>query len=61
MGKVKKRNIDIGGSGKSSVRINPESRLCSRFDSAGIAKFVTAEEDEMGVRVVDNFCEEHIM
>ncbi len=61
LGKVKKRNAGGGQPGESSVRMNPESRLCARFDSSGIALFPIAERDEMGVRVEDNFCEEHIM
>ena len=42
-------------------RLDPETRLCPAFDSAGIALFPVARPDEMGFRVVDNFCEEHIM
>jgi hypothetical protein len=61
LGKAKKRSSGSGQPGETSVRMNPESRLCARFDSSGIALFPTAEKDEMGVRVVDNFCEEHIM
>lgn len=44
-----------------SLFLNPEERLCSKFDSTSIAKFRTASKDEMGVRVVDNCAEEHIM
>lgn len=61
LGKKKKRNAGGGQPDESSVRMNPESRLCARFDSSGIAMFPIAGKDEMGVRVEDNFCEEHIM
>lgn len=40
---------------------DPEQQLCPKFDSASIAKFRVAEPDEMGIRVVDNCAEEHIM
>ena len=41
-------------------RLDPETRLASRFDSAAIAKFPIAEPGEMGFRVLDDFTEEHI-
>lgn len=44
-----------------SIRLDPEKRLCPRFDSESIAMFPVAKPDKMGVRVLDNFCEEHIM
>ena len=43
------------------LRLSPQLRLCSKFDSNSIARFPVAELDEMGVRVVDNCAEEHIM
>lgn len=43
------------------LRINPELRLCPKFDSVSIANFPVAPPDEMGVRVLDNCAEEHIM
>lgn len=43
------------------LRVNPEKRLCSKFDETSIAKFPVAKQEEMGVRVVDNCAEEHIM
>ena len=43
-----------------NIRLNPEKRLCPSFDSETIAKYPVASRREMGVRVVDNFCEEHI-
>ncbi|WP_295583087.1 hypothetical protein [uncultured Oscillibacter sp.] len=45
---------------KPSLRIEPEKRLCPLFDSESIATFPVAEPGEMGFRVLDNFCEEHI-
>jgi hypothetical protein len=47
-------------SGWPELRLDPEQRLCPRFDSAGIALFPTAAPGEMGLRVVDDCCEEHI-
>ena len=41
------------------LRIEPEKRLCPAFDPVTIATFPVAEPDEMGFRVLDNFCEEH--
>jgi len=45
----------------SCLRIDPERRLCPRFDSTGIAMFPVAERGKMGFRVVSDFCQEHIM
>ena len=42
------------------LRLEPEKRLCPAFDPDGIAKFPVADAGEMGFRVLDNFCEEHI-
>lgn len=44
-----------------NIRLDPEKRLCAKFDAVSIAKFPVASEKEMGVRVVDNCAEEHIM
>ncbi|MBQ8621184.1 MAG: hypothetical protein IJ422_02595 [Oscillospiraceae bacterium] len=46
---------------KSEIRIDPEQRICPKFDSTSIAKFPVADWDEMGVRVLDDCAEEHIM
>ncbi len=46
---------------KLDIRINPETRLCPKFDMNSIAKYEVAKPDKMGVRVVDNCAEEHIM
>lgn len=43
-----------------SLRLDPEKRLCPRFDSETIAKFPVADSDDMGFRVLDDFTEEHI-
>ncbi len=43
------------------LRLNPEDVLCPKFDQTSIAKFPVADREEMGVRVVDNCAEEHIM
>ncbi len=45
---------------ESNPRLDPETRLAPRFDSTGIAMFPIAEPGEMGVRVLDDFTEEHI-
>ena len=42
-------------------RLNPEQVLCPKFDQTSIAKFPVADREEMGVRVLDNCAEEHIM
>lgn len=42
------------------LRMEPERRLCPIFDAVSIATFPVAEPEEMGFRVLDNFCEEHI-
>ena len=41
-------------------RLDPETRIAPRFDSATIAKFPIAEPGKMGFRVLDDFTEEHI-
>ena len=40
------------------LRLNPQLRLCARFDDVSIAEFPVAAPGEMGVRVVDNCAEE---
>lgn len=44
-----------------ALRLEPEKRLCPAFDPVTVAEFPVAEPEEMGYRVLDNFCEEHIM
>lgn len=41
-------------------RLDPEERICPEYDSTSIKLFRAPERGEMGVRVVDNFPEEHI-
>lgn len=43
------------------LRLEPEQRLCPKFDETSIARFPVARREEMGVRVVDDCAEEHIM
>lgn len=43
------------------LRLSPELRLCPKFDSTSIATFPVASRDQMGMRVLDNCAEEHIM
>ena len=43
------------------LRLEPEKRMCPKFDEKSIALFPVAGRDEMGVRVMDNCAEEHIM
>ena len=43
------------------LRLQPEKRLCAKFDTVSIARFPVAKREEMGVRVLDNCAEEHIM
>lgn len=45
----------------ATLRLEPEKRLCPAFDPVSIAEFPVGAPGEMGVRVLDNFCEEHIM
>ncbi len=46
---------------QNNLRVDPESRICSKFDSVSIAKFSVADPGEMGIRVLDDCAEEHIM
>ena len=46
---------------RTELRINPEDRLCAKFDSTSIALFPVADREEMGMRVLDDCAEEHIM
>ena len=43
------------------LRLDPQSRLCPLFDETSIAMYPVADRGEMGIRVVDNCAEEHIM
>ena len=46
---------------KEDLRLSPEKRLCPKFDAQSLARFPVAGEEEMGVTVVDNCAEEHMM
>ena len=41
------------------LRLEPEKRLCAIFDPVGIARFPVASPEDMGFRVLDDFCEAH--
>lgn len=43
------------------LRLNPEKRLCPAFDQTSIKLFPAPKPDQMGMRVLDNCAEEHIM
>lgn len=43
------------------LRLDPEARLCPAFDSVSVKKFAAPDPGEMGMRVLDNCAEEHIM
>ena len=43
------------------LRLDPSVRLCPKFDKTSIAMFPVAKPEEMGMRVLDNCAEEHIM
>ena len=45
----------------ADLRLDPEKRLCPYFDAVSIKKFAAPDHGEMGVRVLDNCAEEHIM
>lgn len=47
--------------GAEELRVNPEDRLCPKFDRTSIALFPVAEWGKMGMRVLDDCAEEHIM
>lgn len=43
------------------LRLDPKARICPKFDEKSIAMFPVAKPEEMGVNVIDNCAEEHIM
>lgn len=43
------------------LRLEPQRRLCPKFDEESIALHYVAGSGDMGIRVVDNCAEEHIM
>ena len=58
MAKRKQQRPRRGNSGMD-LRLNPENRVCPRFDALSIAQHSVADRGEMGVRVVDNCAEEN--
>ena len=46
---------------KDCIRLDTEQQLCPAFDSCSIKKFAAPDREEMGVFVLDNCAEEHIM
>lgn len=57
---MSKRNRKSKARGED-LRLSPEKRLCSKFDALSIAVFPVAAPGDMGLRVLDNCAEEHIM
>jgi hypothetical protein len=55
-----KRTLYQGQEQLLDLRLDPSLRLCPEFDSVSIAEFPVAGRGEMGFRVLDNCCEEHI-
>lgn len=43
------------------LRLDPERRLCSQWDTVSIRKFPLASWELVGWQVLDDFCQEHIM
>ena len=43
------------------LRLDPEARICPMFDAVSIKKFSAPDRGEMGMRVLDNCAEEHMM
>ena len=46
---------------ETELRLDPEQRVVSAFDSTGIAKYTVGEPERMGFRVVDDAAQEHQM
>ncbi len=44
-----------------SFRLSPEARLCPKFDACSILAYPFEGREDMGVCVVDDCAEEHIM
>jgi len=59
--KPKQRKTSPNPPSGEDLRLNPEQRLCSKFDETSVTKFPVADTSEMGVRVADNCAEEHMM
>lgn len=66
MGKKKSKTKDKTGESKTDensidLRVSPEDRLTPKFDEVSIAKFHVSQPGRVGMRVLDNCAEEHIM
>lgn len=46
---------------ESEIRIIPENRVCAKFNLQSLATFPVAAPGEMGMRVIDDCAEEHMM
>ena len=42
------------------IRLDPEQRLCSGYDSCSVHKYGASDRETMGMCVLDDFPEEHI-
>lgn len=45
----------------SQIRLDPENRICPKYNYQSLITFPVAGPGEMGMRVVDDCAEEHIM
>ena len=45
----------------TDLRLDPEKRICPVFDATSIKLYSAPDREEMGIRVLDNCAEEHIM
>lgn len=46
---------------RCEIRINPENRICPKFDRHSLATFPNVPDGNMGIVVMDDCAEEHIM
>ena len=61
MAKRAQKSVNEREDGMPVLRLEPEKRMCPLFDPTSIAEFPVADPGKMGYRVLDNFCEEHIL
>ncbi len=57
----KKRNLKTDLETDLATTLDPSKQLCPIYDATSILEFPVASPEEMGLRVVDNCCEAHIM
>lgn len=55
------RVIDLKKKETEDLRLDPRKRICPMFDEVSIKMFAAPDREEMGVHVLDNCAEEHIM